>query len=161
MEMLGVVVFIFALLSYAALEQITAVLTFSAGAQTAVSAENRRPAYAKWLVGTAVVLILALNVGAFSWARAQQTEPVAVDPRSVPFYQAVSEEYAGQGVIILGVNELIEEDNPAAVPIAMSLLTLFDDAMVVTLPATHVSIAFVSPNLPFDQETLSRKHEPP
>lgn len=151
MEMLGVVVFIFALLSYAALEQITAVFTFSPQSSTAVST----PAYAKWIVGAVVVLIVAANVMIVSWAKTQQTEPVAIDPRSIPFYRTVSEEYEGQGVIILGVNELIQAENPAAVPIATSLLTLFDDVMVVTLPTANVSIAFASPSLPFDQETLA------
>jgi hypothetical protein len=151
MEMLGVVVFIFALLSYAALEQITAVLAFPPQPAAAVST----PTYTKWIIGTAVVLILTANVMIVSWAKTQQTEPVAIDPRSIPFYRTVSEEYDGQGVIILGVSELIQAENPAAVPIATSLITLFDDVMVVSLPTANISIAFASPSLPFDQETLA------
>lgn len=101
------------------------------------------------------MFILIANVMVISWARTQQTETVAIDPRSVPFYRTVSEQYEGQGVIILGVNELLAADNPAAVPIATSLLTLFDDVMVVTLPTANISIAFASPSLPFDQQTLA------
>ncbi len=156
MEMLGVVVFIFGLLSYALREQMTAVVTFSAEPATAVSSDSgNNQLFRKRLFGVFVVLVIVLNVAMVSWANGQQTEPVAADPSSTPFYRTVTEQYAGQGVIILGVNELIEADNPAATPIATSLLTLFDDVMVVTLPASQASIAFASPSLPFDQETLS------
>lgn len=153
MEMLGVVVFIFALLSYAAREQMTAVIGFANVPETAVSPDNGNNR--KWLAGVAVLLVLASNVALVSWAGAQPSEQVAVDPRTIPFYRTVTERYAGQGVIILGVNEIMEPDNPAAPPIATSLLTLFDDVMIVTLPATHASIAFASPNLPFDQDVLA------
>ncbi|HEX6387608.1 MAG TPA: hypothetical protein VF177_23310 [Anaerolineae bacterium] len=158
-EMLGVVVFIFALLSYAAEAQIIAVAGFSSIPQTAGSSDSISGAKGasswRWLVGAVMVLIVASNLALFSWASAQQSTQVTIDPRTIPFYQAVTERYAGQGVIILGINEVIRPDNPAAQPIATSLLTLFDDVMVVTLPTTQSSIAFASHSLPFDQRVLA------
>jgi hypothetical protein len=49
----------------------------------------------------------------------------------------------------------MEPENPAAPPIASSLLTLFDDVMVVTLPTARSSIAFAGHNLPFDRDVLA------
>ncbi len=156
MEMLGVVVFIFGLLAYAMKEQMTAVLNFSAKPSMAISANGRlKTTYTKWLVGAAVVLVLVANVTLVAWASARQPEPVAVDPRSIPFYRTVSEQYAGQGVVILGLNEVLEPDNPNAPQMATSLLTLFGDVIVVNLPAAQTSIAFASQTLPFDANELS------
>jgi hypothetical protein len=107
------------------------------------------------LVGAVVVLVVAANVALVSWAMGRQSEPVAVDPRTTPFYRTVTERYAGQGVIILGINEVMAPENPAAAPIATSLLTLFDDVMVVTLPTARSSIAFASHRLPFDRDVLA------
>ncbi len=149
LELIGVITFIFTLLSYCVSNQYTAL--FSPTMETA----DATPAIIKKLLLTAVILILAFNMVLFGWAQTQKSDEQVVDPRSIPFYQTVSEQYANQGVIILGINELIEADNPAAVPFATSLLTLFDDVMVVTLPDVHVSIAFASSTLPFDQETLA------
>lgn len=100
-------------------------------------------------------MIIGFNLALYTWARSQQSEQASVDPRTIPFYQTVTERYAGQGVIILGINEFFEADNPAAQPIATSLLTLFNDVMIVNLPTARTSIAFASPDLPFDQNALS------
>lgn len=161
-EMLGVVVFIFTLLSYVAAMGVTAVVGFSAVLETDGGAPLPEPVWAarwaatwRWLVGAALVLVVAGNLAVVSWALAQRSEQVAVDPRDTPFYQTVTEQYAGQGVIILGINGIMGPDNPAAPQIAMSLVTLFDDVMVVTLPATQTSIAFASHRLPFNQDVLA------
>lgn len=154
-EMLGVVVFIYALLDYISAAQLTAVANFSsATALDRQSTLHRNPRW-RWLMAAVMGVILVANVAVFTWASGQAAEPVAVDPTTVPFYRLVTDRYAGQGVIILGVNEVITAENPAAQPIANSLLTLFDDVMVVTLPRSGVSIAFASTRLPFDRETLS------
>lgn len=153
MEMLGVVVFIFGLLSYAVRERMTAVVGFASMPETAVSKEHaaswRRP------MAAVMAVVVVANLALISWAMTQRSDPVAVDPRTTPFYRTVTERYAGQGVIILGINEVMEPGNPAAQPIAASLLTLFDDVMVVTLSSTRSSIAFASHSLPFNQEVLA------
>ncbi|MCA9873719.1 MAG: hypothetical protein KC441_08690 [Anaerolineales bacterium] len=153
MEMLGVVVFIFALLSYLAVTPATAVIGFASVPETAVAKKHA----ASWrrLAGAVVAVIVVANLALVSWAMARQSEPVASDPSASPFYRTVSERYAGQGVIILGINEVMEPGSLTAQPIAASLLTLFDDVMVVTLPSTRSSIAFASHDLPFDQEMLA------
>lgn len=157
-EMLGAVVFIFALLSYMAMFEYTAVVRFSAVTQPAHFAANdfgtRKPSWV-WLLAGVIILVVGFNGVLYTWAISQQEEPVTVDPQTIPFYQTVTERYAGQGVMILGINEVIEPDNPAAQPIAASLLTLFDDVMIVTLPATRTSIAFASAVLPFDENVLA------
>jgi hypothetical protein len=86
-----------------------------------------------------------------AWAFRQQS---ATADAATPFYQEISDRFSGEGVIILQVNEVLDMNNPAAQPIASSLLTLFDDVLVVVMPLEQASIAFVSNDLPFDQTTL-------
>jgi hypothetical protein len=74
---------------------------------------------------------------------------------TTPFYQEISDRYGGEGVIVLQVNEVLDINNPAAAPIAASLLTLFEDVLVVAMPLEQISIAFVSHDLPFDQSVLA------
>lgn len=150
-EMLGVVVFIYALLDYIAAAQLTAVANF------VISSPATAPRQIgwRWLSAAVVGIVLVTNIAVFSWASGQAAEQIAVDPTAVPFYQLVTDQYAGQGVIILGVNEVMTAENPAAQPIATSLLTLFGDVMVVTLPSSNVSIVFASAALPFNQEELT------
>ena len=112
-EMLGVVVFIYALLSYLSAEEITAAISFSPFPQTTGSVNQmsgtQRDSVWKWLMGMAIVLIAGLNLALFSWALAQPPEQTTL--QDTQFYQAVAERYAGQGVIILGINEVITPDN--------------------------------------------------
>ncbi len=152
LEMMGVILFIYALLGYVVGAGYTAVLTPPPN-ESIPSKQEKSPAWLKWMLVALVVLIIGSNMLLFSWATGQQTEDV-VDLQTIPFYQTMSEQYAGQGVIILGIPELLQPDNPAAQPYANSLLTLFNDVIVVTLPSSRMSIAFASQALPFDQEQL-------
>ncbi len=148
LEMWGVTLFIYALLSYMILAEITAVFTPSLTSHQPPATNPKRLRLA------ALALLLTCNIALIVWAFNQQVAPV--NANDTPFYQLVSSRFEGQGVVILGINEMITADNPAAPPIAAALLTLFDDVLVITLPASQVSIAFASPRLPFNNETLSQ-----
>ena len=153
-EMLGVVVFIYALLSYMAALEYTAVFPFTATSHTTYTSDKR----ASWRrpLGAVALIIVIVNGLMIAWALQQSASADA----AMPFYQEISDRYAGQGVIILQVNELLDINNPAAQPIAASLLTLFDDVLVVVMPSEQASIAFVSHDLPFDQATLASTLSP-
>jgi hypothetical protein len=151
LEMWGVVLFIYALLSYAILEGMTAVFTPTASLkddQTPVRLRRKhlRLATLAFLLGANILLVI--------WALGQQTAPV--NAADTPFYQLVTDRFDGQGVVILGINEMITADNPAAPSIANALLTLFEDVMVITLADDQISIAFASSHLPFNSDTLSQ-----
>jgi hypothetical protein len=158
-EMLGVAVFIFALLTYVVEVGNTAVLGISSTTRAAFSVSNNSGTNmtlsSRWLLGGAVALVVGANLALFSWASHQRSDLVSTDSPTIPFYQKMVNRYAGQGVIILRINEVLEPDNPAAPQVATSLLTLFDDVLVVALPPNRSSIAFVAQDLPFDQSTLS------
>lgn len=148
MEMWGIILFIYTLLSYC--------MTFQYSFEFAPStAESNTFTWPKRAMIGALLFIIGLNVALFSWAFSQRVEQVIVDPRTRPFYQTVSERYDGQGVVILGINEVISADNPAAPPFTSSLLTLFDDVMVVTLPSAGSSVAFAGYSLPFSEAALT------
>ncbi|MCP5099322.1 MAG: hypothetical protein GY943_27530 [Chloroflexi bacterium] len=154
-EMLGVVVFIYALLLHARGEAYTAVTHFSTNAHATEDTANKTLQLSKWMVTAIVVAIVGLNIALGYWAMQQQVIYAASDLSTTPFYQEISRQYAGQGVIILQVNELIEPGNVAAQQYASSVLTLFDDVLIVTLPNEQSSIAFASHSLPFNQNQLS------
>lgn len=149
-EMLGVVVFIYALLSYMVASEYTAVFHFNASPAAASSGEKR--AVWKRPLGAVSLVIIILNMLMIGWAFRQQSASIDA---AVPFYQEISDRYGGQDVIILQVNEVLDINNPAAQPIAASLLTLFDDVLVVAMPLEQASIAFVGQDLPFDQTTVA------
>lgn len=155
MEMIGVITFIYALTDYIVQQQYTAVISPPLQPEE-MPAPRRFSLILKWILGTAVILIIALNITLYSWAVSTQPDEVVIDPQSLPFYQTVSEQYDGQGVVILGINQILDASNPAAPPYANSLLTLFDDVMVVTLPASGISIAFAGQPLPFDMATIEQ-----
>lgn len=158
-EMLGMVVFIYALLTYMGELDYTAVLDFSRANRTALSDANspgaRTSRSRKWVLGAALAVVVGANLALFSWASNQQAEVAASDPASTPFYRRIVNRYAGQGVITLQINELLEPGNTAASPVATSLLTLFDDVLVVALPQERSSVAFAGQQLPFDRSILS------
>lgn len=146
-EMLGVVLFIYALLVYMETMNYSAVFHFSSTATTVPM--RRRPL---WAIITLLILVNAAMIG---WAWQQPSALTAKSDSNVPFYQEIAQQYGDEGVIILQINEILEANNAAAPPIAASLLTLFDDVLVVVVPAQQLSIAFASPALPFNQTTLA------
>lgn len=150
LEMWGVVLFIYALLSYMMLAGITAVFT---PMQPATQEPNSHQTLRRAAIAV-IAFIFIGNILLVTWSFQQQAAPInAVD---TPFYELVSARFEGQGVVILGFNEPITTDNPAAASIVDALLTLFDDVVIITLTDSQVSIAFASAQLPFDTDTLAQ-----
>lgn len=153
LEMLGVVLFIYGLLSYMVLEGITAVISptlFDTQTIVVMQSPARGSKRAKRIGLVIVALLFVLNSVIITWAFWQP----AVSESNFP--QLVLDNFEGQGIVILEFSELITEDNPAASPIAESLLTLFDDVIVVTFPRTQSSIAFASSQLPLTTDALAQ-----
>ncbi|KAA3664499.1 MAG: hypothetical protein DWQ04_05380, partial [Chloroflexi bacterium] len=146
-EMLGAIVFLYALLLVAKDEGVTAVIQVSPRAETA--------SFHRWAVSLSMVFVVTFNVVLGSWVYRQQSALVVEDGEIRPFYQEVADRYAGQGVVILQINEVITPENPAAQQYASSLLTLFDDLLIVSLPEQQSSIVFASQSLPFDRNELT------
>ena len=146
LEMLGVVLFLYALLLVVREVGVTAVFQVT---------QPTQPAFRGRLVGIVIAIIVLINVGLGSWVYRQPSVLADVGGEIRPFYQEVADRYAGQGVIILQINEPIMQENPAAQQYAASLLTLFDDLLIVSLPQQQSSIVFASQSLPFDQNELT------
>ncbi len=149
LEMMGVIIFIYALLLYAAGSGLTAVFTVSDSSGRGVSFAKLRGWKRPLTIIIAIILIT--NIALIYWSTQQSQHSAHY---SGTFYEALSEEYANQGVIILQINETLSLENPAAPAVANSLLTLFDDVLVVTFPNEQISIAFASSTLPFTQAKL-------
>lgn len=162
-EMLGMVLFVYTLASYMATNHYTLVLSFSPQMNLEVVATEALPntlndnsTSMKWqrLVIPLFCLILFINGGVYLWATKSQPADASAISETVPFYQTVIEKYSGQGVVVLKINGAFTSSNPAIKQFAMSLLVLFDDVLVVSLPQANFSVAFAGSLLPFNKDDL-------
>lgn len=162
-EMVGVSLFIYTLLSFIAANQYSLILSFTPRANMEGLAadappvtSNPNPAFMNWKRWAIplICLILLVNSTVYFWAIKSQTEGSSSISEAVPFYNKVLEQYSGQGVVILHFNGTFSSNNPAIKQYATSLLVLFNDVIVVSLPRDDSSVAFASSALPFDKNDL-------
>ncbi len=163
-EMLGVVLFIYTLLAYMAGSQQPFSLTFTtstdqgnlpAGISPTQPPNPSRSRHQKWLGAALFCLILIINGAIFLGAKRSQTDQASSVLESVPFYRQVIDEYAGQGVVVLRINGIFLPGDPVTEQAAASLLVLFNDVTVVSLPQDQYSVAFASSTLlPFNKDHL-------
>lgn len=164
-EMLGVVLLIYTLLAYMQAHQLALALTFTAVEKVAnvdgspQALANPTPPGAPPLPWKRLGLLLlggllCINGVVYFWATTTQTGSASPGPTAPPFYQKVLEQYSGQGVIVLQLNGVFTASNPSTQPTATSLLVLFEEVLVVSLPSDNLSVAFVGATLPFGKADL-------
>jgi len=160
LEMTGMALFIFTLLSYMAESQLTYLFDFAPQRLTAdlatesPSNTDHRPVNLRRIVIPALTLILIVNSLFYFEAASTQSGARLPASESETFYQKVINEYSGQGFVVLRINESFTPGNPAAKQAATSVLVLFDDVIVVSLPEDNYSIAFAGSKLPFNKDDL-------
>jgi hypothetical protein len=150
-EMLGIALFIYALMRYLVEMETTAVFSFG----RASNPGGRSVPWRTWHLGAAAALLIGINGALYAWASNQQGNGIANEPAPAPFARTIINRYAGQGVVALQINEPLEPENAAAPAIASSLLTLFEEVLVVALPGERTSVAFAGQQLPFGRSVLS------
>ncbi len=69
---------------------------------------------------------------------------------SVPFYQQIVSHLTPNGVLVVNLTARLTEDNLVSKRITASLLTVFDDLIVVTSNSSRLSYVFAGQHLPFD-----------
>lgn len=138
-EMLGATLMIYTLLDYVVAGRYTAVLRF-------IPAMRINFAPSPILLKTSLAAVLLLNGVLFGWSL-NQRPLLAQEER--PFYEAISEDYADRGVIIL------QYQTPLTDRKAEALLTLFDEVLLVNDPVQQSLVVFAGQRLPFDKETVS------
>jgi hypothetical protein len=178
MEMLGVVVFIYALLSYIVDMQYAVAfrpqpLTHEAAFDTEVpatpppnrSALDHQPTHdlngifrllSRIRPAALIILLLvSTNLALLYWTLTQKTAASPLDNSAVPFFHAIADQLQTEGVVVVQTTGAFSPDNLTSRKMVSSLLTLFDNVVVVTMPSKQQSIIFAGNTLPFDQNTLS------
>jgi hypothetical protein len=154
-EMLGVSLFIYALLAY--MTQMAYVIeVYPAGAASPPGTPTLPPAAA--LPGFArrirpaalIILILLATNAALLYKVITGTAPVA--PSSA--YAALGEAARSAGGTWVQVNGLISVPNGSARQMASLLLCSYDEALVVSFPSRNLSAFFAADSLPFTRDQL-------
>lgn len=157
-EMWGVVVLIYALLYYIAQTDYTMVFRSAIPSQTAGNSgygiETGRSGWLKRfaLLAAGVIIINALVV---YWAVTQEPAMPSLVTENIPIYQAITDQFPVEGLLVTHLNGLFNSDNPLARQFAASLLTQFDHVMVVIFMDADTSIFLAGDTLPFDHNTMA------
>jgi hypothetical protein len=178
LEMLGVVVLIYALLSY--IVEMEYVLAFhplpirraqtasafttpepaerdtaeSTGKLLSRSTEMRRSSFLRPAVLVSI-LVVAVNLGLLYWGVTQAPASKSEANTPIPHYQTIIDQLVTDEVVATYMPGTFGADNFTAHQVARSLLTVFDEVMVLVLPATGSSIALAGDTLSFDQNAVT------
>lgn len=176
-EMLGVVVLIYALLSYAVAMRYDFVfrspLMFQNSPSSAVDDPASRPAQSGTGVSTSAshrmarayspprpvmvlaIIVIGLNLVLLSWAWAQAPTSEQAAENPVVSAQAVIEQVVTDDVQVTRMIGRFGLDNLTSRQFAAALLNLFDEVMVVTAASMDSSIVLAGDVLPFDRNSLA------
>jgi len=144
-EMLGVILFIYALLDY----MVSQSLTFSWQAPVSDQPAARTGGAAR-LIGLAIGILIAINGVLVIIAFTQ--EPVI--PQTVSHYPQIIDELATETVTVTRLVGTFGPANEPARRVVATLLDVYAEVVVVTFPAGNYSFALAGDTLPFDRETL-------
>jgi hypothetical protein len=165
-EMLGAVVFIYTLLTYMAESRYSAVFYPSVGTEKIdmPPAQSIQPhiihqtlprswAVQRLMIGIALVVLVA-NVLLVSWARAQIPEATSIRHDPAAINQALLDYITIYGVEITHLEGNFSIDNLNSRQTVASLLSEFDDVMIISWSAGESSIAIAAKELPFDRSNI-------
>jgi hypothetical protein len=168
LEMLGMIVFIYALLSYIAAmhyeyafrsrpapvsEHPASAIAEGGPASVAGRTIPPRPVIRLALLG--LTLIVGINLALVYWAVSQDAASVAAPNAPTSIYQAIIDQFKGDGLVISQVGGVFGGDNLTARQAASSLLTTFANVMVVSFPASDSTMVVAGNALPFDRNKLT------
>lgn len=167
-EMLGMVLFIYTLLSY--MVEMGYVYQFVPGELDAISAPAPEVVHIPVPVATgqatprklpfnpmilAIVFLLVTNGTLMLWALSDVGTPAEQALAQRPFYQELDAQYTDSDMLIVEMAGVFGLDNPAAQQMSAALLSNYAQVIVVSLPNADMSVAFAGDALPFDQSTLT------
>ncbi len=108
----------------------------------------------RWMI-LGSVLIIGVNVALVYWAVTQQAVAIPTVTNPVPVYEAIIEGFPQNEMTVTRVLGLFDSDNPAMNKFVTSLVSLYHDVIVVTVPSAQSSIVIAGDKLPFDRQALS------
>lgn len=169
-EMLGVIIFIYALLDY--ITRMRLAFVFNAPSLPAEPPQpsgfaemptiNNLFSYPGFLRALRLavpftLLTILVNLGILYWAMSlpRQINVVQVD-RTAPFHQMLIDQVAGNNLLVSHLpGKFGFEDNPPLRNYLASLQSTYDQIMVITFPSKGISTILAGDKLPYDRNTLS------
>ena len=173
-EMMGVIVFIYALLTYINQSDYSltlvpnkeqqkeqqaesALIDSNLAPDGAVASNSHTPPILQRvnpLVLVIAVLIIT-NIAALVWITAGEPAVVTAEETSTQFYAPINDQLNEDNVIVVQMAEVFDFENPAGYQVAGSLLALYDEVFVVSLPEAGNSFIFAGDTLPFDRDSVT------
>lgn len=154
-EMLGIVVFIYALLTYLVREQVT--LTLSAA--ESVPASESLPVPPLALTRPLLFAVTFAVIGWMLFVVALNRQPAAASPDgtayTAAFYESVIAPLAPDGIFVIPLGSIFTPQDIDARRAAATLLVKFDEVVVFTPASSPTSYALAGQELSFDREALS------
>jgi hypothetical protein len=166
-EMIGVVIFIYALLRYMVEMRYTYVFASPQAVQASAEDHNRAGRFLRTSLRPVLLIAIAivlLNIGMIYWAftQAPKTDHASIlaedadaDIDTPAPSASLLDELAAEGVVVTQVNNRFGIDNGSALQVSAALLDTFDEVMVVTLMSTQSSMILAADELPFDRDQLT------
>lgn len=160
-EMLGVVIFIYALLDYAVSQQYTYIFAAPpttegeaapAAAHSGTTLNLRVPPA---LVSVLVLFFVGLNVLLVYWAFTQAPESTEDNTVAAAPTPTLMEQLVAEDIVVTRISGRFSLANPSALQVSAALRQLFDEIMVITLIPTDSSLILASDVLPFDRDSMA------
>ncbi len=176
LEMAGQVTFIYTLLSYIGemgygftfrSQHVTLQLASPEGnlvpesLQQAVDVTSTPSMKSHWLTSLvrwvilAVVIVIGVNVTLVYWAVTQQAAAIPTVSNPIPVYEAIIEGFPQNEMTVTRMTGLFGSDNTAMNKFATTLVSLYPNVIIVTVPSAQSSIFIAGDTLPFDRQALS------
>ena len=154
--MIGVVLFIYALLAY--MLEMNYIFIW-AGQKVEFNTEKTIPAKSRLLLSNqnlsiALVALLILNIGLLGWVTQQQGEKVETDSSTAQ--EKIINALDTDNTFVMEVNGIFAFENQPVQQAVISLLPYYNEIIVLSLVSTQSSLVFASDTLPFDQQSLSQ-----
>lgn len=164
-EMLGVIVFIYALLSYAAEKQyqfafipvysLAGVPSVDTLSQSAASEPLIVARLSKRLMRGLVAVVITANALLLAWAFMQPLRTALVETAAETPLQTILDQFPDDKVVMTRLDGRFGGDNLPAREVAAALLGLYDDVLVLTLPSMESSVVFAADELLFDRDAIT------
>jgi hypothetical protein len=162
-EMWGIVVFIYALLSYAAEKQYsfayipTAQTDLNPLHESAPSNVYHVPSalFSRPLKIFAVLAVIGLNAALIAWALSQPSPSGAHQADNSFALELVIDQFPAEDVVMTRMIGRFGGDNLPARQMVGALLSIYEDVLVISLPNLDSSLAFAADELPFDQADVT------
>jgi hypothetical protein len=157
-EMLGIVIFIYSLLSYAVEMQYAFIFDSPPIAETSRNLANKSRLATYIPSGSIIaiaIVIIGLNVGLLTWAFAQEPPVKSTEQNVVQAPPHLIDQFAVQGVLVTRLIGIFGSDNLEARQVSARLLDMYDEVIVVTMNSSNSSLVLAAHEIPFDRDQIA------